>query len=126
MNRRRKIALGSAALRAWVWTTVLVWAVLAPRSAYHLFMRSAPVSIVLVALAVWSARRLARKLWAYGRVLPRARRNRADLLRYLIYRPGLLGAVAAYESAVLLGSQTDVRLKALAFLKTSSLIGCPF
>ena len=81
-------------------------------------MRSAPVSIVLVALAVWSARRLPPKLWAYGRVLPRARRNRADLLRYLIYRPGLLGAVAAYESAVLLGSQTDVRLKALAFLKT--------
>jgi hypothetical protein len=115
-----------SALGAWLWVAAVVWAVVSVRSEYHFFTRVLPLSALLLGLGVWSARRLPRKLWAYGRVMARARRNRTDLLRYLIYRPAILGAVAAYESAVLAGSQTDTRLKALACLKTSSLIGCPF
>jgi hypothetical protein len=70
--------------------------------------------------------RLLRKLVAYPRALVRARRNRTDLLRYLVRRPALLGAVAAYETATFVSSRVDTRLKALASDKVSSLIGCPF
>lgn len=70
--------------------------------------------------------RTLRKMIAYARVLPRARRNRLDAMRYLIRRPALLGAVAAYEGAVLFSNRVDGRVKALAQVKTSSLIGCPF
>lgn len=70
--------------------------------------------------------RLPRKVWAYLRTLVRARRNRTDLLRYLWRRPALLTAVLAYETAVLVSSRLDTRLKMLADVKTSSLIGCPY
>src|SRR6266699_4932284 len=70
--------------------------------------------------------RLVRRLSAYLRVMPRARSNRTDLLRYLIRRPALLAAVGAYETAVLVSNRVDPRLKYLAMLKTSSLAGCPF
>jgi hypothetical protein len=70
--------------------------------------------------------RLARKVGAYARVLRRGRRNRTDLLRFLVRRPALLGAVSTYETALLLSSRADSRLKALAGLKTSSRVGCPF
>jgi len=70
--------------------------------------------------------RLVRKLFAYGRVFSRARRNRTDLMRYLVRRPALLAAVGTYEGAVLLSSSVDTRLKSLAMLKSSTRIGCPF
>lgn len=70
--------------------------------------------------------RLFHKLVAYGRVLPRARRNRWDLARYLVRRPALLLAVGTYETAVLVSSTVDARLKQLAALKVSSRVGCPF
>ena len=70
--------------------------------------------------------RLLPKVRAELRVLLRARRNRSDLLRFLVRRPLVLGAVGAYETAVLLSSRLDTRLKCLASVKTSSLIGCPF
>ena len=126
MSPLRRAWLGIAALGAWVWAAGLVWAIVATHSEYHVATELVPLSIVLIVLGLWSARRLPRKLWALARVLPRARRNRTDLLRHLVYRPAILGAVAAYESAVLLGSQADARLKALAELKASSLVGCPF
>jgi hypothetical protein len=66
------------------------------------------------------------KLVAEFGVLVRARRNRTDLLRYLVRRPALLAAVAGYESALVVSSRADTRLKLLAQVKTSSLIGCPF
>jgi hypothetical protein len=66
------------------------------------------------------------KLVAEFRVLVRARRNRSDLLRYLVRRPALLAAVGGYESALVLSSRAGTRLKLLAQIKTSSLIGCPF
>jgi alkylhydroperoxidase family enzyme len=70
--------------------------------------------------------RLLTKLRAYAQTLPRANRNRTDLVRHLLRRPALLGAVATYETATFLSSRTDSRLKALASLRASSLIGCLF
>jgi hypothetical protein len=61
-----------------------------------------------------------------GRVLARARRNRTDLLRWLIRRPAILAAVNAYELAQIASNRVDARLKCLAGVKTSSLVGCPF
>jgi hypothetical protein len=70
--------------------------------------------------------RFFRKVFAQLRTLAKARRNRTDLLRYMIRRPALLGAIAAYETAALVSSRVDNRLKLLADTKTTSLIGCPF
>ncbi len=70
--------------------------------------------------------RLADKVVAYARVLPKARRHRTDLLRYLGRRPALLSANGIYEGALLFSSSVDNRLKALAELKVSSCVGCPF
>jgi hypothetical protein len=44
----------------------------------------------------------------------------------LIKRPAILAAEGTYETALLVSGRMDARLKALAALKTSSLIGCPF
>jgi hypothetical protein len=70
------------------------------------------------------------KLRAYGRtfarVLPRYRETPTDLLRLLVRRPAILGAVGTYETALMVSGRVDSRLKVLAALKTSSLIGCPF
>ena len=60
------------------------------------------------------------------RVLTRARRNRTDAVRWLIRRPLLLGAIGSYETALLLSSKAQTRLKLLAQLKADSLVGCPF
>ena len=70
--------------------------------------------------------RTLRKLLAEFRVLASARRNRSDLLRYLVRRPALLAAVSGYETGLLLSSRADTRLKGLAQVKVSALIGCPF
>jgi hypothetical protein len=70
--------------------------------------------------------RTLRKLGAYARVLPRARRNKVDLQRWMVRRTLLLGAIGVYEGAVLFSNRADTRLKMLAGLKTSSRIGCPF
>ncbi|HKH77353.1 MAG TPA: hypothetical protein VKA51_10385 [Rubrobacteraceae bacterium] len=70
------------------------------------------------------------KLLAYGKVfarrLPRYRESPTDLLRLLIKRPTILAAVGAYETALLISGRVDGRLKSLAMLKASSLVGCPF
>jgi hypothetical protein len=66
------------------------------------------------------------KAFAQIRTLAKARRNRTDLLRYMIRRPALLGAIAVYETAELVSGRVDTRLKMLAGTKTTSLIGCPF
>ena len=70
--------------------------------------------------------RFLRRLWAYARILPGARRNRADLLRYLVRRPALLAAVGTYEAAILASNRVEPRLKYLAVVKASSIAGCPF
>lgn len=70
------------------------------------------------------------KLLPYGKTfarrLPRYRESPADLLRLLVRRPAILAAVGTYETALLVSGRVDGRLKALASLKASSLIGCPF
>jgi alkylhydroperoxidase family enzyme len=67
------------------------------------------------------------KVSAYGKVFVRTRVRRVpDLLRLLVKRPAILAAVGAYETALLMSSRVDGRLKALAMLRASSLIGCPF
>ena len=70
------------------------------------------------------------KVRAYGRtfarILPRYREIPTDLLRLLVKRPALLGAVGIFETALVMSGQVDSRLKALASPKSSSLIGCPF
>ena len=65
------------------------------------------------------------KLKAYGRVMRKAKRP-MDALRLLRKRPALLLGVNAFETALLVSGRVDVRLKTLAQIKTSALIGCPF
>lgn len=88
------------------------------------------VALVLL-LVLWpptprALRRLGRRLRGFLAIVPRARRNRTDLVRWLVRRPALLAAVNTYEGAVFAGNGVDTRLKYLATLKTSSLTGCPF
>ena len=71
-------------------------------------------------------RQLAAKFRAYAKVLPRARRNHTDLIRWMARRPQILASIGAYEIGLFLANRADTRLKALAQLRTSSLIGCPF
>ena len=67
------------------------------------------------------------KIRAYGKAFARARYRRIpDLLRLLVKRPAILAAVGTYESALLASGRLDGRLKTLASIKASSLIGCPF
>ena len=66
------------------------------------------------------------RVWPYARVLSAARRHRADLLRWLVRRPQLLGAVTVYETALLASARVDARLKALAELKASAVINCEY
>ena len=49
-----------------------------------------------------------------------------DLVRLLARRPALMAATGAYEGALILSGRVDGRLKALAQVKTASLIGCHF
>lgn len=66
------------------------------------------------------------KLRAYATVLPRAKRNRTEIARLYLRRPALGFGVGVMETAELLSGKVAFRLKALASLKTSSRIGCPF
>lgn len=67
------------------------------------------------------------KLRAYGKILAKARYGEApDLSRLLLKRPAILMGISAYETALLVSSRVDSRLKALASIKTGSLVGCPF
>lgn len=71
-------------------------------------------------------KRFARKVAVYLRVLPRARRNRLDLVERMIRRPQLLAGIGAYELGLFTSNRVEERLKLLAQLRVSSLIGCPF
>ena len=67
------------------------------------------------------------KLRAYARTFARARYDQVpDLLRLLLKRPAILMGMGTYETALLVSGKADSRLKALASIKTGSLIGCPF
>lgn len=66
------------------------------------------------------------QIQSIAKVLPRGRRNRYDLLRWLRHRPQLLTATAAYEMALLGSARVDPRLKQLAELKAAALVSCEF
>jgi len=67
------------------------------------------------------------KLRSYSKTFARTRYRRVpDLLRLLVKRPAILTAVGTYETALLVSGQVDGRLKVLASIKASSLVGCPF
>lgn len=53
-------------------------------------------------------------------------RRPPDVLRLLVRRPGILFGNACFESGLMASNKMEARLKCLAVLKTSSLIGCPF
>jgi len=65
------------------------------------------------------------RLRAYGGVMGRAKRP-LEVPRLLRRRPALLLAVGAYETALMLSGRVEARLKSLAQIKTSALVGCPF
>jgi hypothetical protein len=70
---------------------------------------------------------LAANLRAYGRVVTGTRYRRVpELVRLLAHRPGIAFGVGAYETGLQTSGRVDARLKALASVKTSGLIGCPF
>lgn len=62
----------------------------------------------------------------FGRLIPRYREVPPDILRLLIKRPAIFGAIGTYETALMMSGKMDSRLKSLAMLKSSALIGCPF
>jgi alkylhydroperoxidase family enzyme len=65
------------------------------------------------------------RLKVYATVVHRAKRP-MEQLRLLRRRPALLAAVNFFELALLASGRVDARVKALAQIKTSALIGCPF
>lgn len=66
-------------------------------------------------------------LRALTRVVTRTRYERVpELFHLLARRPGVAFGVGAYETGLTFSGRVDARLKALAEVKTSSLIGCPF
>lgn len=85
-----------------------------------------PVLAAVAVAGLISARRVIVKGVAYARVIPRARRNRLDLVKHLVRRPALGVAALTYEVAAFVSSSVDHRLKYLASAKVSSRIGCPF
>lgn len=66
------------------------------------------------------------QLRTYAAVLPKARRNRADLIGWLLRRPQLLAATSCYEVALVGSARASSRLKTLAELKAASLITCEY
>jgi hypothetical protein len=65
------------------------------------------------------------RLGAYASVMRQAR-GPLEALRLFRRRPALLLAVGGYETALLLCGRVESQLKALAQIKTSALVGCPF
>lgn len=66
-----------------------------------------------------------KRYWTLLRVMRRKKRP-METLRLLRRRPALLFAVSTFETALLSSGRTPLVPKALATIKTSALIGCPF
>jgi alkylhydroperoxidase family enzyme len=67
-----------------------------------------------------------RRVWGHLKVLTRARRNRGDLLGWLVLRPQLMAAQGAYESSLLLAGRMPAQLKVLATAKAAMIVNCEF
>ena len=71
--------------------------------------------------------RLLDRIRAYGRVARNTQYERVpDLVALLRRRPLILAGVGAYETGLMASNRVDGRVKTLAAIKASSLIGCPF
>jgi hypothetical protein len=64
------------------------------------------------------------QLRSMAAVLPRAKRNRLDLVRALARRPQLALGTMAYETAIATSASVDTRLKILAELKVAAIVRC--
>ncbi|MDZ5620243.1 carboxymuconolactone decarboxylase family protein [Nocardioides bizhenqiangii] len=60
------------------------------------------------------------------KVLRKARRNRGDLLGWLVRRPQLLVAQGTYESLLILMGRMPAELKTLAVAKAAMVVNCEF
>ena len=67
------------------------------------------------------------KLRTYARVMQGRDRSRPiETMRLLRKRLGLMTGVNVFELAQMASGSVDARLKSLAQIKTSALVGCPF
>jgi alkylhydroperoxidase family enzyme len=67
-----------------------------------------------------------KRIWVHLTVLGKARRNRGDLLGWLVRRPQLLLAQTGYETALLLMGRMPSQLKTLAVAKAAMMVNCEF
>lgn len=67
-----------------------------------------------------------KRVRVHARVLRKARRNRGDLLGWLLRRPQLLLAQGGYESSLLLMGRMPAELKTLAVAKAAMIVNCEF
>ena len=67
-----------------------------------------------------------RRIWGHLIVLSHARRNRGDLLGWLVRRPSLLVGTGAFESSLLLLGRLPAELKVLATAKAAMIVNCEF
>ena len=65
------------------------------------------------------------RIRALLRVMRRKKRP-METQRLLRSRPALLMGVSSFEMALLASGRLDSRVKTLASIKTSALVGCPF
>lgn len=70
--------------------------------------------------------RVLKRVWGHLLVLRKARRNRGDLLGWLVRRPQLLVAQGTYETALLAMGRMPAHLKTLATAKTAMIVNCEF
>lgn len=109
-----------------LWAAAFLAYLFVPGSISFVTSAPTPILVAIALAALISIRRVIVKGAAYARVIPRARRNRLDLVKHLVRRPAIGIADATYEVAAFLSSSVDHRLKYLASSKVSSRIGCPF
>lgn len=70
---------------------------------------------------------LVANLRAIGSVVRRTRfAGTPDAARLLARRPAIAAGVGMFETGLIASGRMPARLKALATIKTSALIGCPF
>ncbi|WP_378737387.1 carboxymuconolactone decarboxylase family protein [Nocardia brasiliensis] len=62
----------------------------------------------------------------YLQAVRQAKRNRSDLVGWLVRRPQILFSTMIYETALIFSNRLDPKLKELAELKTAGLVNCEF
>ena len=67
-----------------------------------------------------------RRIWGHLKVLRKARRNRGDLLGWLVRRPQLLVAQGGYESMLIMMGRMPAHLKTLATAKAAMVVNCEY